>query len=282
MIPIDSNVKNLITLSGNEESIKKAITELWGTKLYHINGEFSFKAFSKFPQELKDKYPTQKVVSDEEYPNAIMEYEIKKLVDEVPEFDIMPISKKTQLELINKYGYDNGDDWCISNWGTKWAPYESQFISKDEFYFFTVNDTPKKAMVKMSKKYSDITFNIKYADESIGYNVGTYTLLNGEVLNEYNPKTFTKESFMLACELFDDDYYTSTFIHELSDSEIDEVEDGSNDFVRVILDVVLELELVDSEYGLRVNEYLINEAVKTEQYEYAQKLKNNIDLLIEK
>ena len=134
----------------------------------------------------------------------------------------------------------------------------------------------------MSKKYSDITFNIKYADESIGYNVGTYTLLNGEILNEYNPKTFTKESFMLACELFDDDYYTSTFIYELSDSEIDEVEDGSNDFVRVILDVVLELELVDSEYGLRVNQYLINEAVKTEQYEYAQKLKNNIDLLIEK
>ena len=47
-------------------------------------------------------------------------------------------------------------------------------------------------------------------------------------------------------------------------------------------DVVLELELVDSEYSLKVNEYLINEAVKTEQYEYAQKLKNTIDLLIEK
>ena len=282
MIPIDSNVKNLITLSGNDESIKKALTELWGTKLYHTNGTFSFKAFSKFPQELKDKYPTQKVVSNEEYSNEIMNYEIKVLVDEVPEFDVKPISKKTQLDLIKNHGYDNGEDWCISNWGTKWAPYEAQFISKDEFYFFTVNDTPHLAMIEMSKRYSDITFNIKYADESIGYNVGEYTLLNGEVLYEYNPKTFTKESFMLACELFDDDYYTSYFIYELSDSEIDEVIDGKNDFVRVVLDVVLELELVDSEYSLKVNEYLINEAVKTEQYEYAQKLKNTIDLLIEK
>tara|TARA_R110001592_G_scaffold233423_1_gene491036 strand:- start:1688 stop:2530 length:843 start_codon:yes stop_codon:yes gene_type:complete len=277
MIPIDSNVKNLITLNGNDESIKKALTELWGTKLYEINGRFSFSTFSKFPQELKDKYPTQKVVSNEEYSNEIMNHEIKVLVDEVPEFDIKPISKKIQLELIDKHGYDNGEDWCISNWGTKWSPYESQFISKDEFYFFTVNDTPRLAMIEMSKKYSDITFNIKYADESIGYNVGEYTLLNGEVLHEYTPKTFTKESFMLACELFDDDYYTSTFIQELSDSEIEEVKDGENDFVRVILDVILELELVDSEYSLSVNEYLLIESVKTEQYEYAQKLKNMID-----
>jgi hypothetical protein len=282
MIPIDSNIKNLITLSGNDESIKKALSELWGTKRYDINGTFSFKSFSKFPQELKDKYPTQKVVSNEEYSNEIMNYEIKVLVDEVPEFDIKPISKKIQLELIDKHGYDNGEDWCISNWGTKWSPYESQFISKDEFYFFTVNDTPRLAMIEMSKKYSDITFNIKYADESIGYNVGEYTLLNGEVLYDYTPKTFTKESFMLACELFDDDYYTSYFIHELNDSEIEEVLEGNNDFVRVVLDVVLELELVDSEYSLKVNEYLINEAVKTEQYEYAQKLKNNVDLLNKK
>ena len=85
---------------------------------------------------------------------------------------------------------------------------------------------------------------------------------------------------MLACDLFDDDYYTSTFIQELSDSEIDEVIDGKNDFVKVVLDVVLELELVDSEYSLKVNEYLLNEAVKTEQYEYAQKLKNNIDFIV--
>ena len=282
MIPIDSNVKNLITLNGNDESIKKALTELWGTKLYEINGRFSFSTFSKFPQELKDKYPTQKVVSNEEYSNEIMNHEIKVLVDEVPEFDIKPISKKIQLELIDKHGYDNGEDWCISNWGTKWSPYESQFISKDEFYFFTVNDTPRLAMIEMSKKYSDITFNIKYADESIGYNVGEYTLLNGEVLHEYTPKTFTKESFMLACELFDDDYYTSTFIQELSDSEIEEVKDGENDFVRVILDVILELELVDSEYSLSVNEYLLIESVKTEQYEYAQKLKNMIDSIKEK
>ena len=282
MVPIDSNVKNLITLNGNDESIKKALTELWGTKLYEINGRFSFSTFSKFPQELKDKYPTQKVVSNEEYSNEIMNHEIKVLVDEVPEFDIKPISKKIQLELIDKHGYDNGEDWCISNWGTKWSPYESQFISKDEFYFFTVNDTPRLAMIEMSKKYSDITFNIKYADESIGYNVGEYTLLNGEVLHEYTPKTFTKESFMLACELFDDDYYTSTFIQELSDSEIEEVKDGENDFVRVILDVILELELVDSEYSLSVNEYLLIESVKTEQYEYAQKLKNMIDSIKEK
>jgi hypothetical protein len=282
MIPIDNNVKNLITLSGNDELIKKTLTELWGTKLYDINGTFSFKSFSKFPKELKDKYPTQKVVSNEEYPNAIMNHEIKELVDEVPEFDIKPISKKIQLDLINKHGYDNSEDWCISNWGTKWAPYEAQFISEDEFYFFTVNDTPFLAMIEMSKKYSDITFNIKYADESIGYNAGEYTLLNGEILNECKFKTFTKESFIFACDLFDDDYYTSTFIHELNDSEIDEVIDGKNDFVRVVLDVVLELELVDSEYSLKVNEYLINEAVKTEQYEYAQKLKNTIDLLIEK
>tara|TARA_R100000908_G_C3751926_1_gene146466 strand:- start:526 stop:1398 length:873 start_codon:yes stop_codon:yes gene_type:complete len=288
---IDNNVKNIVKLTGTPKSIKKAMSEL-----IIEDDRFVFESFSPLPDELLGTDPTQKIIPDKDYEKVLTSFKVKMDSGDLEVWESVPVSYSTQKKLISKYGYDNWFDWSMNHWGTKFGPYDTELISDCEFSFYTINATPHTAMVKMSNKYPKIEFNVRYADEDIGYNVGEYTLLNGETKTTKIPLSdsisqfvqfsldegITKESFIMAYNIIGDDYHIKEMIYDLSDKEINAIIDGTDKYLKVILEVILEFELVDSEYPLNINKFLLNSAVKTEQYEYAQKLKNNIDLLIKK
>ena len=171
----------------------------------------------------------------------------------------------------------------MNHWGTKFGPYDTELISDYEFSFHTTNATPHTAMIKMSNKYPKIEFNIRYADEDIGYNVGEYTLLNGETIATEIPlldlvdDVITKESFIMAYNIINDDYHVREMIYDLSDKELKASTTGTDKYLNVLLPVILEMEFIDEEYPLGINKFLLNSAVNTEQYEYAAELKKLLD-----
>lgn len=77
-------------------------------------------------------------------------------------------------------------EWQIENWGTKWNSYDFDEWAKydKQFSFQTAWSHPKPVVKKLSQMFPDVRFNIRYADEDIGNNLGEYEMRNGEVLYE--------------------------------------------------------------------------------------------------
>ena len=102
---------------------------------------------------------------------------------------------KTNKKLIACYGYDNWYDWCIHNWGTKWNAYD--IINDDPgcICFNTAWSSPFPIIKELSKLFPKVKFTLKYADEDLGNNCGTYVFKNGTIIEE------EKGDLAFACEL---------------------------------------------------------------------------------
>ena len=111
-----------------------------------------------------------------------------------------------------------GHQWRLDNWGTKWNSSEI-YVLDDGFIFNTAWGTPFELMLSLSKKYSDIEFNVKYSDEDFGYNVGEYTLLNGNETFVNVPNGGTKRAYELALDIQGDDYYLSDNLCDLEEMD---------------------------------------------------------------
>lgn len=77
-------------------------------------------------------------------------------------------------------------EWQKENWGTKWNSYSFNKWAKwdKEFSFQTAWNHPVPIIKKLSEMFPDVRFNIKYADEDIGSNLGEYEIRNGKILYE--------------------------------------------------------------------------------------------------
>lgn len=83
-----------------------------------------------------------------------------------------------------KYGSDNWYDWSVSNWGTKWNCYgfhdqTAQDFDGSTIEFQTAWSYPDQIIAALAEKYPDLHFEVKWADEDFGYNVGEKEYENG-------------------------------------------------------------------------------------------------------
>ena len=107
----------------------------------------------------------------EDYSETYKKYNINNLYD----------LGKLYLNNKTKYGTTTWYNWCIENWGTKWNAYD-QSIKEGKtfvkFIFSTAWAMPKPIYNKLKKL--NLNFEVKYADEDIGYNCGIYSYIDGE------------------------------------------------------------------------------------------------------
>ena len=83
------------------------------------------------------------------------------------------------IRNYRKYGYATWYHWSCNNWGTKWNSYNQARTSENSFSFDTAWAHPFPIMSELSKMFRSIVFEIKYADEDIGANVGHYRIIGG-------------------------------------------------------------------------------------------------------
>ena len=97
--------------------------------------------YRPMPEDIRNTTSPTKVVTQKEY-NKIMR-ENAKITDEQDPLNVLrskPITKKMQVELIQKYGSDNWYDWAYKNWGTKWGCYDNEVVD-DTLRFTTAWST---------------------------------------------------------------------------------------------------------------------------------------------
>jgi len=201
--------------------------------------------------------------------------QIKKLINLI-------YNEKDGFKFINfspHYDEDNKltyNDWLIYHWGLNSDILKSELISDTEIKFETLWVTPVLGIEYLSSLSPNLKLTVKYADEDIGYNVGEYVYINGELEHEYKPEEATVEAISLSIKILDDEYHLYEYIIDLDEEEIQDGINGVDDFVSAVLKCIYEKEILTDIYPKVVQQYLLNMAVDNENYEYASKLKKII------
>ncbi len=261
-----NHVSNILKIEGDSKKVSEVLEILKDEE-----EGITFDKFLPMPEELVGTSAPSRIVSQREYDEAKELLEYKLASGEKVLNTSLPLTREMQKELIEKYGSDNWYDWAYRNWGTKWGAYDGYQLSENSLFFLSAWSTPHKAMINLSTKYPEVIIKIEYADEDFGHNVGNYVLKDGQIIEEYIPKGGSVEAIKMALNITGgEDYYLGDSIYDMLEEDIDDV------WYNTLLNVIVEKEIVDENYPKFVQEYLLNESVKNEQYEYASKLKNII------
>lgn len=104
---------------------------------------------------------------------------------------------------LDQFGFKTWYGWNRQNWGTKWNAY-GQNDNRDTFdtiWFETAWNAPIILIEKLSIKFPNATFQLDYADECTGYNVGKITINKGIITKRYQPEGGSKEAYEISFEL---------------------------------------------------------------------------------
>lgn len=92
------------------------------------------------------------------------------------------------IELYRDTGYFYWYDAQRDSWGTKWNAYDQPtdgYSGEEEYIQFdTAWCMPEPIFIALSEKFPDATFKIIFADEDTGSNCGTFSIKDGEVIEE--------------------------------------------------------------------------------------------------
>lgn len=87
------------------------------------------------------------------------------------------------LRNFRKCGVLHNMDFARKYWGTKWNACESNTdLEAGTASFETAWGCPRPVLEALSNKFPDETIEVRFADEDIGSNCGTFTLKAGECL----------------------------------------------------------------------------------------------------
>ena len=111
---------------------------------------------------------------------------------------------KQYLTNYREHGAPTWYDWSINNWGTKWNnDPETPVVDQETgtLHFDTAWSMPEPIFVELSRQHPELTFDVSWADEDIGYNVGNCEFKNGEVISEHIPEFGTDEAEKMAFDI---------------------------------------------------------------------------------
>jgi hypothetical protein len=78
--------------------------------------------------------------------------------------------------------------WNVKHWGTKWNSYDNEItgVAGDQvrIKFDTAWSHPFPIIETISEAHPNLAIEVKYADEDLGSNCGTYVMLNGVIVEE--------------------------------------------------------------------------------------------------
>jgi hypothetical protein len=261
-----NHVINLLKISGPEDLVKRIKEEI-----AHEDRFIDFNMVCPIPEELKGTTSPARILSQEDYDKQEARIAAGELEEHEKSFGVTRgITKEMSDEFIRKYGHNDWYGWQVENWGTKWNAYDI-FLHKDgTIKFETAWSTPDRLIAKLSLKYPEAVFNVRFADEDFGHNVGEYAYKNGDLVHRDHPKGGSPRALMMAAEIRDELDYIVTRIEELEEEDMD------SSWAKNLILVAYENKLF-GDYCEFVWKALQDISVEREEYEMAHKIKEHLD-----
>jgi len=198
----------------------------------------------------------------------------EELIDHLLDKDLADLEDgQTALDNFKKYGHIDWYSWNNDNWGTKWNAYEIDIRENGDIKFETAWSNPYQVMEALSLKYPEAIISVRYADEDFGHNVGEYTLTEGSVIEENTPNGGSEEAYELAADITGYDTYLVDRLYDIEADTVDELEAYEIENIRIIYN-----KGIVQEFPKVVLEVMEQMAVKDENYEFAEKIKNTISV----
>ena len=195
-----NHVHNILSVSVRPKNVGKIFTEEEYTKMEHRpttpeEEEAAFFHYIAYVSE--DKF-------DSNGDPLVLEgtFDFNKIVPMPENIFRGPLGQKER----DMYGADNWYDWSLKNWGTKWNSYDGDwYVEGRSIQFNTAWSTPEAIYRALIKKFPNLDFNVKFADEDMGYNCGefSYNSSLGE-LGFWEPDN-DNEGLEFACQVWYDD-----------------------------------------------------------------------------
>lgn len=193
-----NHVTNRLTIIGTNEQIKQVREVIRGEREDQF---IDFHKIAPIPKELEGTRSPVHIISQEEYDKQEERLAKGEITENEKNFGLSRgLTQEIADEYIRKFGHADWYGWQTDNWSTKWNAYDQTELDEDCIEFQTAWSTPFELMIKLSELFPEVTFEVKYADEDFGYNVGEYTLLNGEV-EENVPDGGSDEAYLMAMDI---------------------------------------------------------------------------------
>ena len=261
-----NHITNRLSIIGTEEQVAQVRAEIRGEEADRF---IDFHKIAPIPKELEGTVSPMRIVSQEEYDIQEKKIATNDLTENEKNWGISrSLTQALADEYKAKFGHCDWYGWQTDNWGTKWNAYDQYSDDDNVIEFNTAWSTPYNLLVNLSKKYPQVTFEVEYADEDFGYNVGRYVLLNGEVTEENIPDGGSQEAIEMAMDIKgDDEFYLEGYL--IDDAE----EDGElSSFAETLIDIAHERGVLHEEYPTIVLEKLKELALADEQFERVVKI----------
>lgn len=256
-----NHITNRLSIIGTEEQVAQVRAEIKGER---EDQYIDFHKIAPIPKELEGTVSPMRIVSQEEYDIQELKIATNDLTENEKNWGISrSLTQALADEYKKKFGHCDWYGWQTSNWGTKWNAYEQHEIDANVIEFDTAWSTPYSLLVNLSKKYPQVTFEVEYADEDFGYNVGKYVLLNGETIDQNIPDGGSQEAIEMAMDIKgDEEYYLEGYLVDEAD------EDGElSDFAGTLIQIAHERGKLSKEYPPVVLDKLRELALADEQFE---------------
>lgn len=264
-----NHVTNILSIQGPDDVVAKVLLSIRNEVSEDTTLFIDFNKIYPLPEELKDTSAPPKIVTQEQYDAHKKRIEEGDLEEHEKKFGVtMPLTEEMRDDLLMKYGAADWYNWQVENWGTKWNAYEQELTDDGRIIFQTAWSTPHLLIEKLSMKFPECVFTVKFADEDFGHNTGQYSFENGEEGETYIPQGGSVDAIKMAYQVSDEAYGSQSLTYYLEDvSE----EDMESEWIKNIIQCVYDLELV-GEYAEPVWEALNKLCVENENYEFAQTL----------
>lgn len=273
-------IRNNVEFSGNEEVIARMKEEIKSE-----DRVIDFNKIAPIPIELVDTQSPTRIISQEEYDQQEKRITKGELTDSEKQCGLSRgLTQEIADEYRAKFGHSDWYGWQNANWGTKWNASDSEDYG-DFIEFNTAWATPLDLFIALSKKYPEVRFNVRYADEDFGHNVGEFSLQNGEEVECNIPEGGTYEAYVMAMDIQYggvDEYFDcnqETFTELWGD---DEEELGN--YLTQMIDIAYDHDCnpyEDCEYHKLVLERFKDRAMADEKYELVALIQKELDKVIE-
>lgn len=195
-----NHVHNILSVSVRPENVGKIFTEEEYAKMEHrpTTPEEEVAAFFHYIS----------CVSEDRFdPNGnplVLEgtFDFEKIVPMPENIFRGPLGQKER----DTYGANNWYDWSLANWGTKWNSYDGEWYWEGEsIQFNTAWSTPEAIYRALIRKFPNLDFEVKFADEDMGYNCGKFSYDSEQGGLDFWEPNNENEGVEFACEVWYDE-----------------------------------------------------------------------------